>query len=212
MAELDGSFRFLPHEYVDHMARAEGLTGAVDAGEGFLGRHCGVPGFWGGLAVVTASAVSGMFLPEIGQLGLSAATHSFTKSQHGVELLATQALEGFRPLAALDHPPQFHHVVRGIGHPGRGRFPVAAGCGPFPGNRTPRSWGCPGLPQSARWACRCPCRKRWWPPWPGLSRAGSGLGFFGASWPPSRRDADMVIFYVTAEAENEKKAQDLVAR
>src|ERR1035438_9730759 len=103
MAELDGPFRFLPHQDVDHMARAEALAGAENARKGLLGRNRGVPGLGGILAVVTASAISRMFLAEIGQQGLSAATHGLTKSQHGVELLAAQALEGFRPLAALDH-------------------------------------------------------------------------------------------------------------
>jgi len=184
----------LAAQHIDQVSRPEALSvvlvKAVDARQGLASGLGGVPGGWRVLAVVAGILVSAAgvaFLTEIRQQSHATAVVGLCQRQQGIELAALPALEFLRGRALVDHPALVHHIRQPVGHPRVGRQTVAPGTAGLLVVALDCSSEDPGVPRSARRACRCPCRRRSWPPSPDRPRARSGPGGGGAGRRPGLR-------------------------
>ncbi len=131
MAESLDAFIGLAHQHVDQIVHAESLAGAMHAGQRLLRRFSGIPGlrrFDTGIAVAAGHRQR---IIKVGQQRLAAAGGELAQTEHGIELVALDALARVVGFRAFQHLAQGNDILQAVHHPGIGRQAVASGAAGF---------------------------------------------------------------------------------
>ena len=130
VAELLDLVGRLAAQDVDQVSGTEALAGAQRGGQRFLRGDRAVPDLRR-IDAYVAVAAGLRLLAEIVEQYDAPALRRFAVGEHGVKLLALDALLLVGRVGVLDHLAVDHHVVQPVGHPALGGLAVASGAPGF---------------------------------------------------------------------------------
>ena len=109
------------HQHIDHMTRAETLTGAIDRRQRLDCCFRAVPGLHRFQAGIAIAATAAMRLAEMRKNGLSPAAGRFADGEQRIELSSLHALDLFGCITLIDHAPPLDDIGHAVSHPNLGR-------------------------------------------------------------------------------------------